>query len=124
MPKSSAPANVFTHRPTGSVTVIQHLVHTNYVRNAKVAFFATTGIVGLLVAAILMASKGPIVAVVLGGMIGALVGASVSVVVRIWPVVRILWWWATEIACLLALVWLFALLSAIHHTVIRVSLLL
>jgi hypothetical protein len=93
------------------VTVVQHLVHTNYARNAKVAFFATTSIVGLLIAAVLVSSEDPTVAVLLGGLVGAMVGACVAVVVRLWPVVRMLWWWATEIACLFALVWLFTLLS-------------
>jgi hypothetical protein len=114
---------MFTHRPSGSVTVVQHLVHTNYARNAKVAFFATTGVVGLLVAAVLVSSNHPIVAVVLGGLIGATVGVCVAVVVRVWPVARMLWWWATEIACLLTLVWLFALMSAVPSTVMRVGVL-
>jgi hypothetical protein len=47
----------------------------------------------------------PILAGLLGGLFGTLAGALVWLLVRIWPVLRLLWWWSFEIGAGLALVY-------------------
>ncbi|MEU7923511.1 hypothetical protein [Micromonospora zamorensis] len=84
-------------RHTGTVTVIEAKVHRSSARNARLAFVLTAVIVGLLSAVVAASSIHPILAVFVGALIGVPTGGLAWVLVRIWPVIRLLWWWSTEI---------------------------
>ena len=92
-------------RSSGSVTVIQTNVHRSYARNARLAGIITTVVVGVLAATVAADHVHPVVAAMLGGLIGTCLGAVVWAVVRIWPVLRIIWWWLPEITLSLGLVY-------------------
>ncbi|MFU8855247.1 hypothetical protein ACNAW0_30440, partial [Micromonospora sp. SL1-18] len=79
------------------MTVIEARVHRSSARNARVAFILTAVIVGLLSAVVAASYMHPILALFVGALIGVPAGAFVWVLVRIWPVLRLLWWWSTEI---------------------------
>ncbi|MEV0427910.1 hypothetical protein [Micromonospora sp. NPDC050495] len=79
------------------MTVIEAKVHRSSARNAKVAFILTAIVVGVLAAVVAAAYWHPIVALFVGALIGVPTGAVAWLLVRIWPVLRLVWWWATEI---------------------------
>ncbi|MEO3781317.1 hypothetical protein ABGB16_31895 [Micromonospora sp. B11E3] len=93
----SNPARVFGRKSHGTVTVIEARVHRSSARNARLAFILTAVIVGLLSAVVAASYMHPIIALFLGVLIGAPFGAVAWVLVRIWPVLRLLWWWLPEI---------------------------
>lgn len=82
---------------TGQVTVIDGRFHRSSARHAKVAFYLAAIIVGLLVAAIATDRMHPIAALFYGALVGVPVGAFVWTIVRIWPILRLIWWWFPEI---------------------------
>lgn len=92
-------------RSSGSVTVIQTSVHRSYARNARLAGIITALVVGVLAATVAADHVHPVVAAMLGGLIGTCVGAVVWAVVRVWPVLRIIWWWLPEIILAFGLVY-------------------
>lgn len=79
------------------MTVIEARVHRSSARNAKVAFVLTAVIAGLLAAVVAASYMHPIFALFVGIVIGVPLGGIVWVLVRIWPVIRLLWWWTPEI---------------------------
>ncbi|HEX6969663.1 MAG TPA: hypothetical protein VF174_12760 [Micromonosporaceae bacterium] len=92
-------------RATGTVTVVAANVHRSSARNARLAFVITALAVGLLSATVAADQTHPILAAVLGGLIGAGTGAVVWTVVRVWPVIRLVWWWLPEITLAVGLVY-------------------
>ncbi|WP_328851524.1 hypothetical protein OG994_28250 [Micromonospora globbae] len=93
----SSPRRPFGGKSTGTVTVIEARVHRSSARNARLAFILTAVIVGLLAAVVAASYMHPILALIVGGLIGVPTGGIVWVLVRIWPVLRLLWWWLPEI---------------------------
>lgn len=116
----SSPRRRFGGKSTGTVTVIEARVHRSSARNAKVAFVLTAIIVGGLAAVVATSYLHPIVALLLGGLIGVTTGAFAWLLVRVWPVIRLLWWWSTEI--LLAVVLLTGWMQLANHTSTLVTL--
>jgi hypothetical protein len=92
-------------RRGGTITVIEQNVSRNYARRAMVSFFVVGAIVALLSATVASHYMHPILGALLGMVIGALVGFLVAVLVFIWPVLRVFWYWATEIVLGLAVVY-------------------
>jgi len=86
----------FGGKSTGTVTVIEAKVHRSSARNARMAFILTAVIVGVLSAVVAAAYWHPIVALFVGALIGVPTGGLVWLLVRIWPVIRLLWWWTPE----------------------------
>jgi hypothetical protein len=84
-------------RGSGTVTVIEEPVRRNAVRTAKIAFWVTWLIVGLLAALVTSSMWHPVIAAFAGAAIGAVLGLLVAVFIVIWPVLRALWWWSIEI---------------------------
>jgi hypothetical protein len=87
----------FKGKSSASVTVLETKVHRSSARNARFAFIITAVVVGLLAAVILADRWHPIIAAILGVILGGACGAIAWVAVRIWPVVRVMWWWLPEI---------------------------
>ncbi|MFF0366940.1 hypothetical protein [Micromonospora sp. NPDC005087] len=103
------------------MTVIEAKVHRSSARNAKMAFILTAVIVGLLSAVVAASYIHPILAVFVGALIGVPTGGLVWVLVRVWPVIRLLWWWSLETA--MAVLLLTAWVQLANHTPTLVTLL-
>ncbi|MEV0876888.1 hypothetical protein AB0I85_03520 [Micromonospora echinofusca] len=78
------------------MTVIEAKVHRSSARNARLAFILTAVIAGILTAAVATSYTHPIVALFVAVAIGVPLGALAWVLVRVWPVLRLLWWWLPE----------------------------
>ena len=102
MPKSNRGG--FGGRRSGTVTVIEEPVRRSSIRTAKIVFYVLWPVVGLLAATVLASKWHPILALAAGIGIGLAVALVVSAVVLIWPVLRVLWWWAAEISLAFGLV--------------------
>ncbi|RAO11825.1 hypothetical protein [Micromonospora noduli] len=111
----------FAGRSTGTVTVIEAKVHRSSARNARMAFILTAVIVGLLSAVVAASYIHPILAVFVGAVIGVPTGGLVWLLVRIWPVIRLLWWWTPE--TILGILLLTAWVQLANHTPTLVTLL-
>lgn len=105
---------------SGTVTVIEAQVHRSFARNARLAFYITALVVALLSASVLADRMHPIIAAMLGVLLGAVAGAVLWMVVRAWPVIRIVWWWLPEIT--LAAVAVVGWTVLAHHTTLPVRL--
>ena len=92
----SSPRRPFGGR-SNTITVIEAKVHRSSARNARLAFILTAVIVGLLSAVVAASYIHPILAVFVGALIGVPLGGLAWLLVRIWPVLRLLWWWTPEI---------------------------
>jgi hypothetical protein len=108
-------------RGSGTVTVIEARVHRSSKRNAKLAFWVTLFVVGLLSATVAASYIHPILALFVGVALGILSAAVVYLLVRAWPVIRLLWWWIPEICLALGVVYGFNALA--HHTTLYTRLL-
>src|SRR5439155_11516712 len=95
----------FGRRGTGTVTVIETRVHRSSARNARLAFWVTWFVVGLLSMTIAADRIHPILALLLGFAVGTAVGAVVWAIVRVWPLLRLIWWWIPEISLVLVVVY-------------------
>ncbi|MCX4470807.1 hypothetical protein OOK41_10890 [Micromonospora sp. NBC_01655] len=93
----SSPRRSFGRKSTGTVTVIEAKVHRSSARNARMAFILTAVIIGVLAAVVAAAYVHPIIALFIGAAISVPCGALAWLLVRIWPVLRLLWWWTPEI---------------------------
>jgi len=92
-------------RGSGTVPVIELKVQRSSARNARLAFIITMVIVGLLAATVASDHMHPILAVLLAAPIAAVSGALIWALVRIWPVLRLLWWWSLEITAGIGLIY-------------------
>src|SRR5688572_15844801 len=120
MPKFSSRFGLFRSPDSGPVTLVATTIYTNYRRNAKVAFCVCTAVVGLLVAAILSATVHPILALLGGLTLGALVGSVAWAIARVWPVIRMVWWWTPELALLTVFCSAFTMLAETTSVAVRV----
>jgi hypothetical protein len=111
----------FGRKSSGTVTVIEARVHRSSARNARLAFVLAAVVVGLLAMTVAADYIHPILAGLLGFAIGTAVGAVVWVLVRIWPVVRFIWWWLPEISLAVGLTYGWVQLA--RHTDLIVRLL-
>ncbi|WFE46363.1 hypothetical protein [Verrucosispora sp. WMMD1129] len=93
----SSPRRPFGGKSTGTVTVIEARVHRSWARNARMAFVLTAVIAGILAAVVASSYMHPILALFVAVAVGVPLGGIVWVLVRIWPVIRLLWWWTPEI---------------------------
>lgn len=91
-----------TARP-GAVAVVDAPVSLAYARKARVAFVAVSVAVASAASAVLSVFAYPVLAVLVGVVAGLVCGLVAGAVVRVWPVLRVLWWWSLEIT-LVALV--------------------
>src|SRR5690349_19576868 len=95
VPKST-PNRAFGRR-NANVTVIEDRVYRSSARNARLGFIVTALVAGLLATIVASDRMHPILAVFVGLAAGAVLGALVWAVIRIWPVLRLIWWWHIEI---------------------------
>lgn len=92
-------------RRSGTVTVIEQKVLRTSARNARMAFIITALIVGILAMTVASDHMHPILAALLAAPIAFVTGLMVWTLVRIWPVLRLIWWWLPEITIGMAAVY-------------------
>jgi hypothetical protein len=88
---------LFSRNAVGAVAIVEPPVTQWYARRARVA-----GLVAGLGADVLMTLEFSVfypvlLAIALGALSGFVVAVLTTVLVRIWPVLRVLWWWSFEI---------------------------
>ena len=83
-------------RGNGTITVIEEPVIRSYRRKAKVVFYVTWVLVGLLAATVAASRWHPVPALFAGLAFGLVTGLLAGVVVSAWPVIRAIWWWIPE----------------------------
>lgn len=105
-------SGLFGQRPAGAVTIVETPVSRSYARKARITFLALAPATALLVAAVLATVMHPAGAAVLGVLAGVVVGFVTALLVQAWPVLRVLWHWAVEIATTAVLVGATALLAS------------
>jgi hypothetical protein len=89
------------------VTVIETRVHRNSARNARLAFVLAALFIGGIATVAASQWTEPVLSLLIGIAIGVVAGAVCWTAVRVWPVVRVVWWWLGELlACaVIALMW-------------------
>jgi hypothetical protein len=92
----SSPRRGFGRR-SGTVTVIEQKVYRSSQRNARFAFVITAVTAGLVTLVVAKDHMHPILALLVAAPVALLIGGIVWTLVRIWPVLRLLWWWTPEI---------------------------
>ncbi len=105
---------------SGTVTVIETRVHRASARKAKVAFWVTLFIVGLLTMTVASSKMHPVLAMLLGTVLGIVLGGIAWFLVRIWPVIRLIWWWSLEVT--LGLVVVYGWVALANHTTLPLRL--
>ncbi|NLU79091.1 hypothetical protein HCA58_12030 [Micromonospora sp. HNM0581] len=96
------------------MTVIEAKVHRSSARNARMAFILSAVVIGVLATVVATSYVHPIIALFIGAAIGVPCGALAWLLVRIWPVLRLLWWWTPEIV--LTVLSLTAWVQLANHT--------
>src|SRR5258706_8501547 len=88
----------------GAVTVVEVSVARSAARRARLVFwvFGLAGIAGGLLAAAFDPGQG-VVDVLVGIVVGVGCGLLAGLVVRVWPVLRVVWYWALELAVIAVL---------------------
>jgi hypothetical protein len=103
MPKSNRVVP-FGRGSGGTVTVIEEPVLRSAARKAKIVFWITWVGTGLLTATVLASKWHPLIALILGALIGLVPAFITAAVVAAWPVLRAIWWWVPELAIIAALI--------------------
>jgi hypothetical protein len=88
---------LFGDRTASVVSLVEAPLSRSYAHKARMAFFASTAVTGIFAAAVLSFVMPLLWALSLALLTGMTVGLIVAAVVRAWPVLRVLWWWAFEI---------------------------
>jgi hypothetical protein len=110
-----AKGRLFGARPVGAVTLVEAPVSQWYARRARIAFMGVAGVTGVVAAGVLSVFTNPLAAILLGIIAGTLCGFVAAAWIWAWPVLRVLWWWSTEIAVLLLVVFVPSLLARVTH---------
>ncbi|GAA0802069.1 hypothetical protein [Spirilliplanes yamanashiensis] len=87
------------------MTVIEAKVHRSSERRARFAFIIAALVVGVVTMIVASATMHPILAALLGVAVGGPSGALAWALFRIWPVIRLVWWWLPEIAFVTAVMY-------------------
>jgi len=83
-------------RGNGTITVIEEPVLRSFRRKAKIVFYVTWVLTGVLAATVFASKWHPIIALLAGLALGLITGAVAGAIVAAWPVIRAIWWWAPE----------------------------
>lgn len=86
-----------SNSPIGTVTIVDAPVSQWYARRAGVTALVVGLASDVLMTAVLSVFCPLLLAVVLGALAGVVVAFVAAVLVRVWPVLRALWWWSIEI---------------------------
>ena len=123
MSKSSPRRPLRRRALIGMVSVLEARVLRASARNARLAFFLTLFAVALLTATITADRVHPILALFAGIAAGVICGAAAWLLVRSWPINRLIWWWTPEILLSLTVVYGWTALATHTHPVVRFAIL-
>jgi hypothetical protein len=118
-----AKSGTFGERPVGAVTLVETPVSRSYAQKARVAFLVVAASVALVVAATASVVLPLVLALVVGLFSGGACGLVVACLVRVWPALRVLWWWAFEIVAAVTVFLGMAYLSRATHPAVPLVLL-
>jgi hypothetical protein len=104
------PKGLFSSSPVGAVTLVEAPVSQWYIKRARLTFICVSLFCWAAVSAVVSAFMALWMAVALGLVVGAALGMVSAVLVRVWPVLRVLWWWSLEITAVAVVVTAVALL--------------
>jgi hypothetical protein len=90
-------AKLFGSQSVAAISVVEPPLSRWYAQRARLVFYVVTAGAGLMSAGALWQVLPGVLAVSAGAVIGAVLGFGAAVLVRAWPVLRALWWWALEI---------------------------
>src|SRR4051812_17974040 len=91
--------HMFGARPLGAVEIVDTPVSQWYARRARMAFVGVGVMSAMVGAGAAAALSAPVLlALLVGVLAGVVCGFVAAVLVRMWPGVRVLWWWSIEIA--------------------------
>jgi hypothetical protein len=107
-------------KSSGTVTVIEARVHRSWARNARIGYILTALTIGALLTAVASQWLSPVLSVLAGFVVGNIVGGLVWVAIRLWPIVRVLWWWLPELVTGTTLLAIWTLL--VGHTPLAIRL--
>jgi hypothetical protein len=88
---------LFGTRQPGAIAVVEPPVSLAYIKKARITFYVVSIGTTLCTATVLSVFAHLVLAVLVGILAGLVCGLVAGVVVRIWPVLRVLWWWSLEI---------------------------
>lgn len=95
---------LFGDSKPAAMALVEQPVSQAYARKARLVFVVAAVGDGLLSATVLAAVWSPVKAVAAGLAIGIVTGLVAAVLVRVWPVLRVVWWWSAEITAATVLV--------------------
>ncbi|ROP32831.1 hypothetical protein EDD30_5780 [Couchioplanes caeruleus] len=87
---------LFDRSSVGAVAIVEPPVSQWYARRAGTAALVVGLASDALVTAVLSVFCPLLLAVVLGALTGLVCALVAAVLVRVWPVLRVLWWWSIE----------------------------
>jgi len=90
--------NLFGRSSGATVAIVEPPVSQWYARRAGATALVVGLVVDVLATGVLSVFGPLLLAVVLGALAGAVAAFVAAVLVRVWPVLRVLWWWSIEIA--------------------------
>lgn len=91
-------------RRNGTVTVIEEPVRRSAARNSQIVFWVVWVSTSLLAATVTASIWRPVIALFAGAFIGLVIATIAAALVLAWPVLRVIWWWATEMTTLAGLI--------------------
>jgi hypothetical protein len=103
------------------VTVIEARVHRNSARNARLAFVLAALFVGGISTVAASQWTQPVLSLLIGITIGVIAGAICWTAVRIWAVVRVVWWWLGELLTVAVVTVVWSLLATHTPLAVRAS---
>jgi hypothetical protein len=110
-----ARGEMFGGRPVGAVAVVEAPVSISYARKARITFLTVAVVVAAVVAMVLAVFAHPVLAVLVGILAGLVCGFVAAVLVRVWPVLRVLWWWSPEITLAVLVVLVPSVLARVEY---------
>jgi hypothetical protein len=103
------------------VTVIETRVHRNSARNARLAFVLAALFIGGIATVAASQWTEPVLSLLIGIAIGVIAGAACWTAVRVWPIVRVIWWWLGELLACAVITVVWSLLATHTPLAIRAS---
>jgi hypothetical protein len=101
--------------------VIETRVHRHSARNARLAFVLAAIFVGGIATVTASQWTEPVLSLLIGIAIGIIAGAICWTAVRVWPVVRVIWWWLGELAAAAIITIVWSLLATHTPLAVRAS---
>ncbi len=84
--------------PVGAVSIVERPVSQWYAQRARVTFAVVALVSAVVTAAVVSVFAPLLLAIPAGVLAGLVVGFVAAVLVRVWPVLRVLWWWLFELS--------------------------